>query len=218
MALQSGDHIWYYDGQGNQFAVAGEQTSTDLNIPRLQWFPTANPNDPNDYKDNGIHIYNFVLYDTELRRGQPHLRNKPGSFAWLNNNPGNLTGRAGGPDFGQFANKFNWHNFLIFPDHDKGFAAIAAFLKQGPYPNLSILEAFRRYAPASDGNTPDQYAADVAAAAGVTIDTFVRDLNDDQMLQMQNKIEMIEGSIPGTTLAYNSPDIPPAIQALISEV
>jgi hypothetical protein len=218
MALQSGDHIWYYDGQGNEFASEGEQTSTDLNIPRLLWFPTANPADPNDYKGNGIHIYNFVPYDTELRWGQPHLRNKPGSFAWLNNNPGNLTGVAGGPDFGQFPNKFNWHHFLIFPDHDTGFAAIAAFLRQGPYPNLSILEAFRKYAPASDGNTPDQYAADVAAAAGVTIDTLVRDLDDDQMLQMQMKIETIEGSIVGTTQPYNSPDIPPAIQALISEV
>jgi hypothetical protein len=218
MALESGDHIWYYDGQGNEFAISGEQTSTDQNIPRLQWFPAANPADPNDYKGNGIHIYNFVLYDTELRWGQPHLRNKPGSFAWLNNNPGNLTGNPGGPDFRQFPNKFNWHNFLIFPDHDTGFAAIALFLGQGPYPNLSILEAFRKYAPASDGNNPDQYAADVAAAAGVTIDTLVRALNGDQMLQMQTKIEMIEGSIVGTARRKDSPDIPSAIQALISEV
>jgi hypothetical protein len=218
MALASGDHIWYYDGQGNELAVSREQTSTNLNIPRLQWFPTANPNDPNDYKNNGRHIYNFVLYDTELRWGQPHLKNGPGSFAWLNNNPGNLTGVAGGPDLGQFPNKFNWHNFLIFPDHDTGFAAIAAFLRQGPYPDLSILEAFRKYAPASDGNTPDQYASDVAAAAGVTIDTLVGDLNDDQMLQMQQKIELIEGSIPGSAGPYNSPDIPGAIQALVSEL
>jgi hypothetical protein len=218
MALSSGDHIWYYDGQGNEFAVPGEQTSTAKNIPRLQWFPTANPNDQNDYKNNGIHIYNFVLYDSELRSGQPHLRNKPGSFAWLNNNPGNLTGQPGGPDFGQLANKFNWHDFLIFPDYDTGFAAIATFLGQGPYPNLSILEAFRKYAPASDGNNPDQYAAAAAAAAGVSTGTLVRDLDPDQMLQMQKGIERIEGSVVGTTLSYDSADIPPAIQNLISDV
>jgi hypothetical protein len=218
MALQSGDHLWYYDGQGNEFAPQGEQTSTAQDIPRLEWFPTANPNDATDYKNNGIHIFNYVLYDTELRSGQPHLRNKPGSFAWLNNNPGNLTGRPNGPDFGQFANKFNWHNFLIFPDHDAGFAAIAKFLGQGPYPDLSILEAFRKYAPASDGNRPDQYAADVAAAAGVSIDTLVRDLDSNQMLEMQKKIETIEGSVAGTARPYNAPDIPPAIQALISEL
>jgi hypothetical protein len=218
MVLESGDHIWYYDGQGNENAISGEQTSTDLNIPRLQWFPNANPNDKNDYSGNGKHIFNFVLYDTEIRWGQPHLRNGLGSFAWLNNNPGNLTGVAGGPDFGQFPNKFNWHQFLIFPDHNTGFAAIALFLRQGPYPNLSILDAFRKYAPASDGNSPDQYAADVAAAAGITTSTFVRDLNDDQMLFMQNKIEQIEGSIEGISRPYNAPDIPPAIQALISEL
>ena len=218
MALESGDHIWYYDGQGNADAVPGEQTSTNLNIPRLQWFPSANPSDPNDYRNNGTHIYNFVLYDTEMRMGQPHLRHGTGSFAWLNNNPGNLTGVVNGPDFGQFPNKFNWHNFLIFPDHDTGFAAIAAFLRQGPYPGLSILEAFRKYAPASDGNTPDQYAADVAAAAGVSVDTVVGDLDDNQMLAMQSKIENIEGSVEGTVLAYNSADVPPAIQALVSEV
>jgi hypothetical protein len=115
-----------------------------------------------------------VLYDTEIRWGQPHLRSGLGSFAWLNNNPGNLTGMAGGPDFGQFPNKFNdHHQFLIFPDHDTGFAAISKFFLNpgGPYLNLSILDAFRKYAPAPDGNNPDQYAADVAAAAGVTTNT-----------------------------------------------
>jgi hypothetical protein len=189
-----------------------------MDIPRLQWFPSANPSDPNDYQGNGVHIYNFVLYNAELRMGQPHLRNGKGSYAWINNNPGNLTGVAGGPDFGQFANKFNWHHFLIFPDHDTGFAAIAAFLRQGPYPMLSILDAFKKYAPASDGNQPDQYAADVAAAANVSADTLISDLDDNQMLQMQNKIEQIEGTIDGTVLAYNSPDLPQTIQTLVSEV
>ncbi|KJS55410.1 hypothetical protein [Streptomyces rubellomurinus] len=214
MALESGDHIWYYDGQGNEFAISGEQTSTDLNIPRLQWFSGADPNDPNDYRNNGIHIFNFVIYDSEIRRGQPHLRTGAGSHAWLNNNPGNLTGVPGGPDFGQFPNKFNWHHFLIFPDHDTGFAAIASFLGQGPYPTLSILEAFRKYAPASDGNTPDQYAADVAASAQVSTDTLVGDLTSDQMQAMQSKIEAIEGTIPGTTLQAS--EAPQVIQDLIN--
>src|SRR5262245_25634332 len=151
MALEPGDHIWYYDGQGNENAIAGEQTSTDKNVPRTQWFPSASPNDPNDYRDNGTHIFNLVVYDGVVRRGQPHLRHGAGSYAWLNNNPGNLTGVPGGADFGQFTDKFNWHNFLIFPDHDTGFAAIAAFLHQGPYPSLSILDAFRKYAPGGDG-------------------------------------------------------------------
>lgn len=217
MVLESGDHLWYFDGRGNEFAIPGELVSTDLNIPRLQWFPTANLQDGNDYLGNGKNIFNYVIYDTELRWGQPHLKSGKGSFAWLNNNPGNLTGFVNGPDFGQFLNKFNWHNFLIFPDHATGFAAIAAFLRQGPYPSLSILEAFRKYAPASDGNTPHTYAQDVATAANITLDTIVGDLDDDQMFHMQKKIEAIEGSVPGTSCPFNSPDIPVAIQALLIE-
>ncbi|BBY17695.1 hypothetical protein MLIT_32870 [Mycolicibacterium litorale] len=210
--------MWYYNGLGNAEAIAGEQITTDLSIPRTQWFPAANPHDRNDYRDNGRFIFNYVFYDSEIRVGQPHLRSGAGSFAWLNNNPGNLTGHVGGPDFGQYIDKFNWHNFLIFPDYATGFTAIGAFLRQGIYPPLSILEAFRRYAPASDGNTPDVYAADVAAAAGVPMDTPVGDLGDDQMYEMQLKIAQIEGTVEGTTYAYNSPDLPPAIQALVSEL
>jgi hypothetical protein len=217
MALEQGDHIWYYDGQGNDQAIQGEQTSTDKNIPRLRWFPNANPNDANDYSNNGIHVFEYVVYNVQLRRGQPHLRHGNGSFAWLDNNPGNLTGVPGGTDFGQFANKFNWHNFLLFPDHDTGFAAIAAFLRQNSWKGLSILQAFRKYAPAGDGgNNPDQYAADVAAAAGVTTDTLVGDLTDDQMLQMQQKIEQIEGSVPGDTLSADDASVPQVIKDLVS--
>jgi len=217
MALELGDHIWYYDGQGNDNAIPGEQTSTDKNVPRTQWFPNANPNDPNDYGDNGTHIFNYVVYDGVVRRGQPHLRHGSGSYAWLNNNPGNLTGVPGGPDFGQFTDKFNWHNFLIFPDHDTGFAAIAGFLHQGPYPSLSILDAFRKYAPGGDGpNSPEQYAADVAAAAGVSTDTLVGDLSDDQMAEMQNKIEQIEGSVPGDELSIDDDAVPQVIRDLVN--
>jgi len=216
--LESGDHIWYYDGLGNADAIAGEQVSTDKNIPRLTWFPSADPHDPNDYRNNGIHIYHYVVMDYELRMGQPHLRNKPGSYAWLNNNPGNLTGVPGGPDFGQYYGKFSWHNFLVFPDYDTGFAAIGAFLQQGPYPNLTILEAFRKYAPAGDGgNRPDEYAAKVAAAAGVSIDTRVGDLTADELWQVQVQIEAIEGSLPGWQYTYDSPDIPQIVRDMVLE-
>jgi len=39
-----------------------------------------------DYLGHGEEIFNFVLYDDEIARGQPQLRNHAGSFAWLNNN------------------------------------------------------------------------------------------------------------------------------------
>lgn len=206
-ALGPGDHLWYYNGQ----------ISTDKNVPRAAWFPGSNPADPNDYQNHGVEIFHYVIHaGGQIYAGQPHLRNRPGTFAWLNNNPGNLTGQPGGPDYGQYANKFNWHNFLIFPSADVGYNAIAALLRGPGYRDLDILAAFRRYAPASDGNTPDVYAAQVAAAAGVPQSTRVGDLDDAQMSLMQDKIREIEGARAGQVLTRDDPNLPDAVRAALA--
>jgi hypothetical protein len=204
--LGPGDHVWYFNGQ----------ISTDLDIPRLSpgWFPEANPADPTDYQGHGKEIFNFVIHaNGEIRRGRPHMRNMEGTHAWLNNNPGNLTGQPGGPDYGQYRDKFNWHHFLIFPTFEAGFTAIAALLRGPNYRDLSILDAFRKYAPASDGNDPDAYASAVASAAGVSTNTPVRDLTDEQMRFMQEKIVQVEGSVPGVVLGPDSPELPEEIRS-----
>jgi murein DD-endopeptidase MepM/ murein hydrolase activator NlpD len=201
MALEFGDHVWYWKGN----------ISLDKDIPRAQWFPGSNPHDPNDYQGHGQEIYNFVIHADEIARGRPHMRNHEGSFAWLNNNPGNITGRPGGPDFGQYPGKFNWHNFLIFPTWADGYNAIALLLRTPAYVNLSILDAFKKYAPESDGNNPVAYANAVAAALGVPVTTRVGDLDDGQMLVMQDKIQEIEGVIAGASLSWDSDEVPAEI-------
>jgi hypothetical protein len=202
MTLEFGDHIWYWSGK----------TSLSQNIPRHEWFPDSNAADPNDYSGHGSEIFYFVVYPDQIARGQPHMRNRPGSFSWMNNNPGNITGVRGGPDFGQYAGKFSWHNFLIFPDWSTGFDAIAKLLRGPGYASLSILDAFKKYAPASDGgNNPVQYANDVATALNIDVNTLVGDLNDDQMVVLQNKVQDIEGAIAGDSLAWNSDEIPSEI-------
>jgi hypothetical protein len=207
MSLEAGDHVWYWNGN----------TSLAADIPRAEWFPGSNPHDPTDYGGHGTDIYQYVLVDEAILCGQPQMRVGPGSWAWLNNNPGNLTGVTGGADFGQYLNKFSWHNFLIFPTYELGFDAIALFLRQGPYPPLSIVDAFRKYAPAGDGgNRPDEYAAKVAAEIGVAADTtLIGDLDDDQMLSAQRAIEEMEGSIEGWTYAYDSAELPEEVAALL---
>ncbi|MGJ4893232.1 peptidoglycan DD-metalloendopeptidase family protein [Bradyrhizobium sp. HKCCYLRH3099] len=205
MPLELGDHVWFWNGN----------ISFDKNIPRAQWFPGSNPSDPNDYLGHGKEIYNYVIHADEIARGRPHMRNYEGSFAWLNNNPGNLTGVPGGPDFGQYAGKFNWHNFLIFPTWADGYNAIALLLRSPSYASLSILDAFRKYAPASDGNHPEEYADAVAAALEVDVSMVVGDLDDTQMLAMQDKIQDIEGAIPGDSLAWDSDEIPQEIAELL---
>lgn len=205
MALELGDHVWYWN----------HRISFAQNIPRAEWFPGSNPSIPTDYQGHGKEIYNFVVHADEIARGRPQMRNYEGSFAWLNNNPGNITGVPGGPDFGQYPGKFNWHNFLIFPTWADGWYAIAKLLRSNSYRNLSILDAFKKYAPASDGNDPVAYANAVAADLGVPVSTIVGDLDDSQMAVMQNKIQEIEGAIPGASLAWDSDEIPVEISDLL---
>jgi hypothetical protein len=205
-SLGPGDHVWYYNGM----------LSRDLDIPRGTWFPGSTS--PTDYRGHGDEIFNFVIHaNGEIRRGRPHMRNREGTHAWLNNNPGNLTGVVGGADFGQYRDKFNWHHFLIFPSYQAGYDAIARFLRSGGYRDLNITQAFHRYAPASDGNDPDGYANSVAAAAGVPTTTLVRDLSDAQMRHMQDKIVQIEGSVEGITLSPGSPELPNEIRSQLAQ-
>jgi murein DD-endopeptidase MepM/ murein hydrolase activator NlpD len=201
MTLELGDHVWYWNGR----------ISFAQDIPRAEWFPGSNPHVPTDYQGHGSEIYNYVIHADEIARGRPHMRNHGGSFAWLNNNPGNLTGRPGGPDYGQYPGKFNWHNFMVFPSWSAGYDAIALRLRKPDFIDLSILDAFKKYAPESDGNRPVEYANAVAAALGVSVATRVGDLDDGQMIVMQNKIQEIEGAIPGDSLSWYSDDIPAEI-------
>ena len=208
MTLELGDHVWYWN----------HNLSFETDIPRQEWFgdiPGFNPNDPTDYRGHGKEIFNFVIHADEIARGRPQMRNFEGSFAWLNNNPGNITGRPNGPDFGQYPGKFNWHNFLIFPTWADGYDAIAKLLRTNLYATKSILDAFKTYAPASDGNDPVTYANAVAAALGVPNSTTVGDLDDEQMLVMQDKIQEIEGVIPGASLSWDSDEIPVEIAELL---
>jgi murein DD-endopeptidase MepM/ murein hydrolase activator NlpD len=120
-----------------------------------------------------------------------------------------------GPDFGQYPGKFNWHNFLIFPTWAAGYDAIAKLLRTSLYVNLSILDAFKKYTPESDGNNPVAYANAVTAALGIPVSTGVGDLDDEQMQATQNKIQEIEGVIAGASLSWDSDEIPTEISELL---
>src|SRR5262245_6374542 len=205
MTLESGDHVWYWN----------QRISLDQNIPRTEWFPGSNPHDPNDYQGHGKEIFNFVIHADEIARGRPQMRNYEGSFAWLNNNPGNLTGRPGGPDFAQYPGKFNWHSFLIFRTWTDGYNAIATWFQREPWANLSIREAFNDYSHESDGNNPVYYANKVAEALGLPVSTRVGHLTDEQMPVFQDRIQEMEGTIPGVSLSWDSDEIPAEIANLL---
>ncbi|MGW4371984.1 hemopexin repeat-containing protein [Nocardia takedensis] len=220
--LVPGDHLWYWNGK----------VSTASDIPRRDWFPDADPKDAYDFQNNGRDIYNFVVHaDGLLKRGQPHMQGFPGTYAWLNNNPGNITGLVNGSNWGQYPNKFNWHHFLVFPSADLGRDAIKKVLWTGGYPaktrgarqwpagkyrDLGITEAFHRWAPADDGNNPDHYGAKAAAAAGVSESTIVGALSETQMNALQNAVTEMEGWVPGTEMHRDDPAVPAAVRAALA--
>lgn len=201
MEFDPGDHAWEYKGLISQAN----------SIPRKEWFEGSEHE--TDYKGHGSEISHYVIYPDHLKRGRPHMRGHPGTFAWLNNNPGNLT--AGGSNVGEYPGKRSWHNFLIFPSPEVGFDAIPKFLKANRYGPMSILDAFKRYAPKGDGiNKPDHYAQSVVDAIGgsVTLQTKIDDLDSAQMLEVQKAIRKMEGVVAGDTLARDDAQVPPAIK------
>jgi hypothetical protein len=200
MALEDGDALWYWNGK----------VSRTKNIPQAEWFGTSAPQ---DYGGHGWEISNFVVYPAEVVEGQPQMRGGSGSFSWLNNNPGNIT--AGGPWYGAYQGKVNWHNFMIFPSWDLGVDAIRQLMRGATYSQLSILAAFQRYAPASDGNDPVRYANQVAAAVGCDVSTIVGDLSDDDLVALQNAITEMEGVVAGWGYARDDSSLPPAVYEAI---
>jgi hypothetical protein len=196
VALTDGDSIWYWNGN----------VSRTENIPQGQWFGTSAPQ---DYGGHGWEISNFVIYPGEVAEGQPHMRGGSGSFSWLNNNPGNIT--AGGNWYGAYPGKTNWHRFMIFPDWASGLDAIVQLLRGPGYSGLSILGAFQRYAPASDGNDPVRYANQVAAAVGCDVSTVIGTLSDDDMVAVQSAITDMEGVVAGWTYARDDSSLPTAV-------
>ena len=226
--LAPGDHVWYWNGK----------ISVAQDIPRFDWFEGLDgrhldPKDNTDYGGHGKEIFNFVVHANGLlRRGQPHMTGFPGTFAWLDNNPGNITGVKNGTNWGQYSNKFNWHNFLLFPTEQSGRDAIKRVLLEGGYPaktkglkqwpagryrDLGITEAFHRWAPAEDGhNKPDVYGAKAASAAGVSEATVIGTLTDAQMSSVQDAVKDMEGWVPGAELSRDDPQIPAAVRAALA--
>ena len=211
--LEPGDHVWYYPHPDPDVP----RITADLDVPRDLWFPKSTG--PTDYEGHGMEISEFVVYADHVKEGKPHMKGKPGTTAWINNNPGNLSG--GKADVGQIKGKVNWHYFLIFPTPEAGYDAIPRWLRAYGYYTKSILGTMRAYAPASDGNRPDEYAADVVAALKgektedgneITLDTRLEQLSDKQMTKVQDAIKKAEGTIPGTIHARDSEKLPREIR------
>lgn len=206
-SLEAGDHVWYWNGHA----------STAGSIPRDDWFP-GHSADALDYLGNGGAIYNFVIYPDRVQCGQPQMTNKakyPGSFAWLNNNPGNLSGPTAA--IGQYPGKLNGSppktpGFLVFSSPDVGRAAIRPWLAHngGPHPYIdrSIADAWLAY----DKDDAPHYTKLITDALGVPATTILNTLTDDQWETLLATIKQAEGTLLGWTYSRADRRLPAAIR------
>ena len=121
-----------------------------------------------------------------------------GSRSWRNSNPGNIK-------FGAFARSMgathaDEKGFAVFPDYATGRKAQEQLLfGSKAYSGLTVGEAIRKWAPASDGNDPAGYAAQMAKAAGVGVNTPMASLTPDQRKRFLDAQQAKEGWTPGNS-------------------
>jgi RHS repeat-associated protein len=146
----------------------------------------------------------YVAYENEIRYG--------GSYAWRNNNPGNII--KGSFSKGQGAIGSD-SKFAIFPDRETGFNAIIALLKTDKYIDLSILGAITRYAPPEDNNNPGSYASSIEKKTGLSVDKILNTLTEEEFTQVAKAIEVIEGTKVGKTYTLQTPNAPEWAQQIL---
>lgn len=90
----------------------------------------------------------------------------PGSLSFQNNNPGNLR-PAGQPDCTSVSTASGL--FCSFPSLQSGQQALDNQIALDASRGLTIQQFAAKYAPAQDSNDPASYAAQLAAATGLSV-------------------------------------------------
>jgi hypothetical protein len=148
-----------------------------------------------------------VFYETEMRTG--------GSFSWVDSNPGNIVQSQEAEGYGAYPGKHN-DIFAIFPSDQIGFDAIKKFLLNPVRSSKSVREMMKIYAPAGHGgNDPETYAQQVADRIGVSVDTLVNSLSEDQLTTFAKAVQDTEGWILGQTFPDNA--LPAAVMDWLTQ-
>src|SRR6476620_6451664 len=101
-----------------------------------------------------------IIYTDDSGR---YFRFSGGTWAWRNNNPGNLVP-------GDVSHRHNQigrtKKFAIFPDYEAGHLALLDCL-QTIYKNVSIPKLVSTFAPAKDGNNVKKYTEFLREKTGI---------------------------------------------------
>lgn len=145
-------------------------------------------------------IYRHANGDTYMRTG--------GTPAWRNNNIGNINYELkdsrvighGGP---KKKNSLRGR-FAVFASEQEGREALRTMLRGPRYGSLTISQAMNKYAPASDGNNPAQYARTIANAIKKPLTTRLSSLSDAELDVVINQIRKKEGWKAGQIIDCNA--------------
>jgi len=144
-----------------------------------------------------------IIYPDEVRIG--------GSIAWLTRNPGNI---REGEKYGAYPGK-RLHvgkigSYSIFPDEDTGMMAIVKVLRV--YGRVTIRQAIEKYAPKTDGNTPENYISTVVKKTKYKESSVLTDMSDEQLLIMAKAMSGEEFVKEGKPLPRDSYKLPSGIR------
>lgn len=127
-----------------------------------------------------------------------------GDPAWRNNNPGNLRPGAHSRIHGSIGTV---GGFAVFPSYDKGREALVWLFKKETYQKKTVFDAVDDYAPAKDKNNPDQYRKNLSRLTGLRLDRKIKDLSNEELVQLVDAIEKIEGKKRGTEETFRVKEI-----------
>ena len=116
-----------------------------------------------------------------------------GTVAWRCNNPGNLKDGPFSRSMGSLGKDHIGH--AVFPTVEHGEQAhyTLLFRPASPYWNLTISDALKRYAPASDGNDPQNYINYICGKVGCHPTTKIKTLTHTEKLDMMKYMAVFEG-------------------------
>lgn len=116
-----------------------------------------------------------------------------GTFGFRNNNPGNIRDS----DFARRHGAIGASGgFAVFSSYDAGRAAKEALMFGPSYSGMTLRQAITKYAPPNENNT-GAYVNTIAKALGISPNTNLSDLSDEQRSAMLDTMQDIEGYRPG---------------------
>ncbi|MBZ9996590.1 tape measure protein [Mesorhizobium sp. BH1-1-4] len=141
---------------------------------------------------------------TAFQQSDGSVMKRMGTFAWRNNNPGNI--EAGKYTASQPGYLPGGGRFAAFDTLEHGRAARENLLFNSPgYKNKTLEQAIAKYAPPFENNTKS-YTDQLAAAAGVSKNTIMSTMTEQQRRALMMKQEAVEGFRAGRETLISGPN------------